>query len=225
MCTLHCTLISFLCLLPDACIHICCSAPDSVGTLLFLSHLHVLSSNAAACIAGIPACRHPALTRLLFTNTALWIYGGFIRDAIIRGEVHDQMDLDVGIPLTGMGVDQGMSQVSAQAKSLGMQFVRNGASRDARLRSCMFTTADGSSDFEVQVSARLSPVLFHFKTWFPLPCMMNVLPNRCQRNMSSESSTSCASLADMCLTVTLLLGINLLSAAQHSDTFSISNVM
>ena len=166
-----------------------------------------------------------ALTRLLFTNTALWIYGGFIRDAIIRGEVHDQMDLDVGIPLTGMGVDQGMSQVSAQAKSLGMQFVRNGASRDARLRSCMFTTADGSSDFEVQVSARLSPVLFHFKTWFPLPCMMNVLPNRCQRKMSSESSTSCASLADMCLTVTLLPSINLLSAAQHSDTFSISNIM
>lgn len=92
-----------------------------------------------------------ALTRLLFTDTALWIYGGFIRDAVIRGDVHDQMDLDVGIPFTGMSVDQGMSVVSAQAKTLGMQFLKNGASTDPRLRTCVFRTADGADEFEVQV--------------------------------------------------------------------------
>lgn len=115
-----------------------------------------------------------ALTRLLFTNTALWIYGGFIRDAIIRGEVHDQMDLDVGIPLTGMSVDQGMSEISAQAQSWGMQFVRNGPFKGHKLRSCMFKTADGSSDFEVQVNAPLS---CPSHTWFSL-FRTSVLPNR-----------------------------------------------
>lgn len=92
-----------------------------------------------------------ALSRLLFTDTGLWIYGGFIRDAVVRGEVHAQMDLDVGIPLTGMNVDQGMSVVSAQAKTLGMHFLKNGASTDPRLRTCVFRTADGSDEFEVQV--------------------------------------------------------------------------
>ena len=92
-----------------------------------------------------------ALARLLFTDTALWVYGGFIRDAVIRGEVHDEMDLDVGIPYTGMNVDQGMFVVSAEAKTLGMHFLKNGASTDPRLRTCIFRTADGSNEFEVQV--------------------------------------------------------------------------
>ena len=91
-----------------------------------------------------------ALTRLLFADTGLWIYGGFIRDAVVRGEVHNEMDLDVGVP-PGINVDQGMSLVSARAKTLGMQFVKNRASTDPKLRTCFFRTAHASAEFEVQV--------------------------------------------------------------------------
>ena len=77
---------------------------------------------------------------------------GFIRDAIVRGETHDAMDLDVGLPLTGMSPSEGMADVTKQAHQAGLRFVRNQASTDSRLCKAFFRTADGSTEFEVQVS-------------------------------------------------------------------------
>ena len=30
--------------------------------------------------------------------SSLWIYGGFIKDLVVHGDVHPAMDLDVGLP-------------------------------------------------------------------------------------------------------------------------------
>ena len=61
------------------------------------------------------------------------------------------MDLDVGLPLTGMSPSEGMADVTKQAQQAGLRFVRHQATTDSRLCKAFFRTADGSTEFEVQV--------------------------------------------------------------------------
>lgn len=81
------------------------------------------------------------------------MHTGFIRDAVVRGETHDAMDLDVGLPLTGMSPVQGMADVSKQAQLAGLRFIKNQATTDSRLCKAFFRTADSRTEFEVQVGA------------------------------------------------------------------------
>lgn len=82
---------------------------------------------------------------------------------MIRGETHDAMDLDVGLPLTGMNPTQGMAELTKQALQAGLKFVRNQATTDSRLCKAFFQTADGTTDFEVQV--RHAAKLFEMNVW------------------------------------------------------------
>lgn len=60
-----------------------------------------------------------ALTQQLLATSELWVYGGFLRDAVIRGDVHDAMDLDVGLPKSGnMKAAAGMDTVTKLAAGL-----------------------------------------------------------------------------------------------------------
>ncbi len=42
-----------------------------------------------------------AIAHYILWKTENWVYGGYIRDWLIRGNVHDEMDLDIGLPLNG----------------------------------------------------------------------------------------------------------------------------
>ena len=80
------------------------------------------------------------------------MYGGFLRDAVIRGDAHDAMDLDVGLPKAGsMKAAAGMDIVTKLAASLGLKFARKHHTPDYRLSISFFSSADASSEFEVQV--------------------------------------------------------------------------
>ena len=93
-----------------------------------------------------------ALTQQLLATSELWVYGGFLRDAVIWGDVHDAMDLDAGLPKSGnMKAAAGMDIVTKLAAGLGLKFVRNNPTPDCRLSIAYFSAADGSSEFEVQV--------------------------------------------------------------------------
>lgn len=63
------------------------------------------------------------------------------------------MDLDVGLPLNGISPTQGMADVTEQAQQAGLGFVRNQATTDSKLCKAFFRTADGTTEFEVQVRA------------------------------------------------------------------------
>lgn len=91
-----------------------------------------------------------ALANLVLCNTAMWLYGGFIRDLVLRDEVHDAMDLDVGLPNTGGDASAAMDSLAQLAVSTGMSFQRTDP-RDPRVVRGFFKAVDGSVDIEVQV--------------------------------------------------------------------------
>jgi hypothetical protein len=37
------------------------------------------------------------MAHIILWHTDCWLYGGFIRDFIIRGDSHNEMDLDIGM--------------------------------------------------------------------------------------------------------------------------------
>lgn len=90
------------------------------------------------------------LARLLISCTPMWIYGGFIRDLVLRGDVHPAMDLDVGLPPTGWDPSAGMSSIVQLAAAVDMQYLRQDL-QDRRVCRGFFKALDSSVDFEVQV--------------------------------------------------------------------------
>lgn len=94
------------------------------------------------------------IARLVLSCTPMWIYGGFIRDLVLRGEVHPAMDLDVGVPPTGLNPSAGMSSIVQLAAAVGMQYLRQDL-QDRRVCRGFFQALDSSVEFEVQVCFRL----------------------------------------------------------------------
>ncbi|KAK9812983.1 hypothetical protein WJX72_006801 [[Myrmecia] bisecta] len=91
------------------------------------------------------------LARLILTSTPMWVYGGFLRDLVLRGETHANMDLDVGLPKEGgMTIEAGLAAIVKQAQAHGMAFLRQSCS-DPRVCACWFSTLDRSSEVEVQI--------------------------------------------------------------------------
>ncbi|KAK9797437.1 hypothetical protein WJX73_004192 [Symbiochloris irregularis] len=92
-----------------------------------------------------------ALARAVLMGSGLWVYGGFLRDYLVRGEDHGSMDLDLGLPV-GMGMDpaMGMKEVAKHAVNLGMPFMRNQPG-GPKVSTAFFRTADGTAEVEVQV--------------------------------------------------------------------------
>jgi hypothetical protein len=92
-----------------------------------------------------------ALARAVLQQSDMWVYGGFLRDFVVRGEM--PMDLDLGLP-TGGGMDAatGMKKIAQLANGLGMVFVRNQPGGD-KVCTTFFKTVDGTNEVEVQVRA------------------------------------------------------------------------
>ena len=99
-----------------------------------------------------------ALGRLVLSQTAMWLYGGLIRDLVLRNEVHDGMDLDVGLPSSGLDALSGVSSLAQLAANAGLAFVRR-ESLDPRVVKAFFKTADASQEIEVQVAICAPPTL------------------------------------------------------------------
>ena len=89
------------------------------------------------------------LARLLVSRTPMWIYGGFIRD-LMRGDVHPVMDLDVGLPPTGLDASAGMSSIVDLAAAVGIKYLRKDL-QDRRVCRGFSNALDSSVEFEVQV--------------------------------------------------------------------------
>ena len=90
------------------------------------------------------------LARLVLSHTSMWLYGGFIRDLVLRGDVHDGMDLDVGLPKTGMDASTGMTSIAQLASAVNMHFMTTNP-RDPRVVRGFFKAVDSSVEIEVQV--------------------------------------------------------------------------
>ena len=90
------------------------------------------------------------LAHLVLSRTSMWLYGGFIRDLVLRGDVHDSMDLDVGLPKTGLDASSGMSSIAQMAAEVKMQFISTNP-RDPRVVRGFFKAIDSSVEIEVQV--------------------------------------------------------------------------
>ena len=96
--------------------------------------------------------------QILSSQDGHWVYGGFVRDAIVRNDMHSEMDLDVGISKSGSSSVAGaMASITQLAKDVGLNFVRNGVAYNL-VSVAFFATADNSSAFEVQVSPWFSIV-------------------------------------------------------------------
>ena len=92
-----------------------------------------------------------ALARAVLMESCLWVYGGFLRDFVVRGEDHDAMDLDLGLPLgSGMDPAMAMKQVTRCAVGLGMTFLRNRPG-GRKVSTSAFKMVDGTGEVEVQV--------------------------------------------------------------------------
>lgn len=83
-------------------------------------------------------------------SNSLWIYGGFLRDVVVRGDAHADSDMDVGIP-TGGTAQAGMDEVAQIATGSGLRYKRTRLGTDPRLVGYFFETLDGAEQFEVQV--------------------------------------------------------------------------
>jgi hypothetical protein len=62
------------------------------------------------------------LANFIVTRTDMAVYGGFLRDYICRGDAHDEMDLDIALPLSrtmekAWSVDDGMREIVKWAKN------------------------------------------------------------------------------------------------------------
>lgn len=64
------------------------------------------------------------------------------------------MDLDVGVPPTGLNPSAGMSSIVQLAAAVGMQYLRQDL-QDRRVCRGFFQALDSSVEFEVQVCFRL----------------------------------------------------------------------
>jgi hypothetical protein len=90
------------------------------------------------------------LARGIVERSSLWIYGGFLRDLVIRGDAHADSDMDVGIH-TGGTAQAGMDEVAQIATGFGLRYKRTRLGTDPRLVGYFFETLDGAEQFEVQV--------------------------------------------------------------------------
>lgn len=81
----------------------------------------------------------------------MWVYGGFIRDLVLRADVYDGQDLDVGLPYQGLDAADGMSSIATLAASIGMKFLRTHPRGDPRVKRGFFQAVDSSVEIEVQV--------------------------------------------------------------------------
>ena len=93
-----------------------------------------------------------ALGRLVLATTPMWLYGGFIRDLVLRADVYDSQDLDVGLPYDGLDAGSGMSSIAMLADTIGMHFLRTHPRGDPRVVRGFFMAVDSSVEIEVQVS-------------------------------------------------------------------------
>lgn len=109
------------------------------------------------------------LARLVVSCTPMWIYGGFIRDLMLRGDVHPAMDLDVGLPPTGLDASAGMSSIVELAAAVGMKYLRKDL-QDRRVCRGFFNALDSSVEFEVQVCFAHCTALFFFHQQFGFSC-------------------------------------------------------
>ena len=109
-----------------------------------------------------------ALGRLVLSSTAMWLYGGFIRDLVLRADVYDSQDLDVGLPYSGLDAAAGMSTIATLAASIGMQFLRTHPRGDPRVVRGFFQAVDSSVEIEVQVAITV-------KNFWPAACMVLLL--------------------------------------------------
>ena len=94
------------------------------------------------------------LARLVISCTPMWIYGGFIRDLVLRGDVHPGMDLDVGLPPTGLDPSAGMSIIVTLAAAVGMSYLHQDL-QDRRVCRGFFKALDSSIELEIQVCFQL----------------------------------------------------------------------
>ena len=87
----------------------------------------------------------------MLSSTPMWVYGGFIRDLVLRADVYDSQDLDVGLPYEGVDAASAMSSIATLASSIGMQFLRTHPRGDPRVVRGFFQAVDSSVEIEVQV--------------------------------------------------------------------------
>lgn len=105
---------------------------------------------------GVAGSLMALASRLLMQSAnqdlGLWLYGGFVRDMIVRNDPPHGMDLDIGLPVHRRGPDaaNSMQIVIQVAKLLNMR-VKRKMSADRRVCIAFFTTVDQSGEVEVQV--------------------------------------------------------------------------
>ena len=92
-----------------------------------------------------------ALAHLVLSSTSMWVYGGFIRDLVLRADVYDSQDLDVGLPYEGLDAATAMSSIATLASGIGMLFLRTHPRGDPRVVRGFFQAVDSSVEVEVQV--------------------------------------------------------------------------
>ena len=88
-------------------------------------------------------------------RTNMWLYGGFIRDFLFRGDMHDTMDIDVGLPHDWEGEETTPQHGRAKLKKvlaerkLGMKEQRTQYG-GTYVIGVFYSTFDGKSTVEVQ---------------------------------------------------------------------------
>ena len=135
-----------------------------------------------------------ALAQQLLATSELWVYGGFIRDAVIRVDVHDSMDLDVCLPCTGgKRVADGLAVVSKLAQGLNLQFLRTKPAA-SNVTSAFFNVADVSSKFEVQVVLYSRQCSVHPAICLLLLYVLQLCPSCIAKWQPAQMSLTCSLL-------------------------------
>lgn len=84
------------------------------------------------------------LAHVVIWQTSCWIYGGYLRDFIVRGETHDAMDLDIGLPKTGnLSGDSALSNLLKVMAKFGIDFnLRKKNAKGPHVYEAIFNDAD-----------------------------------------------------------------------------------
>lgn len=115
------------------------------------ARLHVLRRDSSqeeiykafgrGCVGGLLAVAHWVLW-----YTPCFVYGGFVRDYIVRGEQHDEMDLDIGLPvraLTPADMTAWVGKLKAWLATAGLVLHREIPCTDSRIKKLEICVPDG----------------------------------------------------------------------------------
>lgn len=94
-----------------------------------------------------------ALAHMFLWETDCWIYGGFIRDFLIGGYIHDEMDLDVALPtnaIKSMNHQEVMNLIKPMIERRNIKFLSQ-TSNGPYVLSVTFKSIDGKDDVVVEI--------------------------------------------------------------------------